>query len=83
MSKGPDYMTVVFRMPSDAAQRKAFSAALQLGEGFHGARITAMSLEDESTVLELIEQHEDFDEFIATEARSKARELHVAAEAAA
>lgn len=83
MSKGPDYMTVVFRMPNDAAQRKAFSAALQLGEEFHGASITAMALEDESTVLELIEQHEDFDESIAAEARAKARELHAAAEAAA
>lgn len=35
MSKGTDYMTVVFRMPNDVAQRKAFSAALQFGEEFH------------------------------------------------
>jgi len=82
MSKGTDYMTVVFRMPNDVAQRKAFSAALQFGEEFHGARITAMALEDESTVLELIEQHEDFDESIAAEARAQMRELHAAEEAA-
>lgn len=82
MSKGTDYMTVVFRMPNDVAQRKTFSAALQFGEEFHGARITAMALEDESTVLELIEQHEDFDESIAADARAQMRELHAAEEAA-
>lgn len=41
-----------------------------------------MALEDESTVLELIEQHEDFDESIAAEARAQMRELHAAEEAA-
>lgn len=42
---------------------------------------TAMSLEDEMTVLEMIEQHEDFDATIADEARAKTIELHRQAEA--
>lgn len=83
MAKGTDYMTVVFRMPNDATQRKTFGTALQLGGEFHGAQITAMALEDESTVLELIEQHEDFDESIADDARARAKELHANAEASA
>ena len=42
-----------------------------------------MSIEDEMTVLEMIEQHEDFPEYIADEAREKTKELHALAEAAA
>ena len=81
MSKSTDYMTVVFRMPKDSESRKRFSTALQLGGSFHGGEITGMSLEDEMTVLELIEQHEDFDTAIADDARAKTKELHADAEA--
>lgn len=42
---------------------------------------TAMSLEDEMTVLELIEQHPDFDESIAVEARAAAAKLAAKVEA--
>ena len=40
---------------------------------------TGMSLEDEMTVLEMIEQHPDFSEHIADEARTQTKELHAAA----
>lgn len=83
MSKGSDYLTVVIRMPKDAENRKKISSELRLGEQFHGGQITAMSLEDEMTVLELIEQHEDFEPHIAEEARAQSKELHATAEASA
>jgi hypothetical protein len=82
MSKGTDYLTVVIRMPKDAEDRKRLSATLQLGGKFCGGQITGMSLEDEMTVLECIEQHEDFDESIAEDARAKTKQIHAAAEAA-
>lgn len=72
------YVTVVIRMPEDAASKEQVSEGLKLIEPHR----TAMSLEDEMTVLELIEQHEDFPSHIADEARAKTAELHAAAEAA-
>jgi len=71
------YVTVVIRMPEDAASIEKVHEGLQLLKPHK----TAMSLEDEMTVLELIEQHEDFEPHIADEARAKAAELHAAAEA--
>lgn len=81
MANSTDYLTVVFRMPNDSESRKQVSASLQLGGSFHGAKITGMSLEDEMTVLEFIEQNEDFDEAIADDARAKTKKLHAEAEA--
>jgi len=66
-------------MPEDEASKKKVREGLALITPFQ----TAMSLEDEMTVLELIEQHENFDLTIADEARAKTLELHAAAEAAA
>ena len=74
-----NYTTIVIRMPSDAAGRATVQQALKLLEPHR----TAMSLEDEMTTLELIEQHPDFDESIAEEARRQVVELHKLAEAAA
>lgn len=71
------YVTVVIRMPDDEAGKKSVQDGLKLIEPFR----TAMSLEDEMTVLELIEEHEDFEPHIADDARAKADELHKAAEA--
>lgn len=72
------YTTIVIRMPEDAEAKKQVQNALKL----LAPHQTAMSLEDEMTVLELIEQHEDFREYIAEEARAKTAELHAQAEAA-
>lgn len=73
-----DYVTVVIRMPKDSEDKKQVQEGLKLIQPFQ----TGMSLEDEMTVLELIEQHDDFSEYIADEARAKAAELHRVAEAA-
>lgn len=81
MSKGTDYLTVVIRMPKDAKDRKRLSTTLKLGGEFCGGQITGMSMEDEMTVLELIEQHEDFDTAIADDARAKTKLIHADAEA--
>lgn len=72
------YTTIVIRMPEDAEGKKQVEQAFQLLKPHK----TAMSLEDEMTILELIEQHEDFPDHIAGEARAKTAELHVQAEAA-
>lgn len=79
MSK--DYLTVVIQLPGDPEQRKAVTAALPLSGNFHGGRITAMSLEDEITVNEFLEERLDCDD--VEEARSQAKALAARAEAAA
>lgn len=77
MSMGK-YVTVVIRMPEDEASKERVREGLKLLEPHQ----TGMSLEDEMTVLELIEQHEDFESHIGDDARAKAAELHAVAEAA-
>lgn len=72
-----NYTTIVIRMPTDEAGKEAVQQALNLLKPHQ----TAMSLEDEMTTLELIEQHPEFDEYIAEEARRKTVELHKRAEA--
>jgi hypothetical protein len=66
------FLTIVIRMPTDEVGKTAVQQALSLLEPHR----TGMSLEDEMTTLELIEQHPDFDERIAEDARRKAAELH-------
>lgn len=70
-----NYVTIVIRMPDDAAQKAEVNRALKQLEPHK----TGMSLDDEMTVLEMIEQHPDFPEYIADEARAQAKELHAAA----
>lgn len=70
-----NYVTIVIRMPDDAAQKAEVQRALKQLEPHQ----TGMSLEDEMTVLEMIEQHPDFSEHIADEARAQTKELHAAA----
>jgi hypothetical protein len=70
------YVTIVIRMPEGEAEKQQVSEGMRSLEPFK----TAMSLEDEMTVLEMIEQHEDFDATIADEARAKTIELHRQAE---
>lgn len=74
-----NYTTIVIRMPADEAGKEAVQQAMRLLEPHR----TAMSLEDEMTTLEMIEQHPDFDECIAEDARNKVAELHKQAEATA
>jgi hypothetical protein len=76
-----DYLTVVIQLPDEPEQRKTVTAALPLFGNFHGGRITAMSLEDEITVNELLEQKLDSDD--VEEAREKAKQIAAGAEAAA
>lgn len=71
------YVTIVIRMPEDEAEKQQVSESIKSLKPFQ----TAMSLEDEMTVLEMIEQHKDFDATIADEARAKTLELHRQAEA--
>ena len=71
-----NYTTIVIRIPDNEADKATVRDCLKRLEPFQ----TAMSLEDEMTVLEMIEQHEDFPEFIADEAREKTKELHALAE---
>jgi hypothetical protein len=66
-------------MPSDEGAKTSINEAIRMLDPF----CTAMSLEDEITVLEMIEQHEDFSDHIADDARIKARELHEANESLA
>lgn len=66
------YVTLVIRMPEGQAEQQQVSQAMKVLEPFR----TAMSMEDEMTVLELIEQHPDFDESIADYARAEAAKLH-------
>ena len=70
------YVTIVIRMPENEANKQQVSEAMKSLDPFK----TAMSLEDEMTVLEMIEQHEDFDTTIADDARAKTLELHRQAE---
>ena len=65
-----NYTTLVIRMPEDAEGKKRVQKGFELLTPYQ----TAMSLEDEMTVLELIEEHEDFPEYIAEEAREKAKD---------
>ena len=71
------YVTVVIKMPEDDAGKQQVRAALEALKPHQ----TAMSIEDEMTVLEMIEQHPDFEEYIADDARAKTLELHARAEA--
>ncbi|KGG87677.1 hypothetical protein P245_19695 [Comamonas thiooxydans] len=64
--------TVVARWPEDEKGKAVVQEALVALRPYQ----TAMSLEDEISVLEFIEQHPEFDESIADEAREQAKALH-------
>ncbi|WP_420213395.1 hypothetical protein ACN8ZM_39950 (plasmid) [Burkholderia aenigmatica] len=76
-----DYLTVVIQLPDDPEQRGAVTAALPVSGNFHGGRITALSLEDEITVNELLEEMLDGDEVDEARAKAKAILARVEAEA--
>lgn len=73
------FVTYVIRLPeTQEAKRRIVNGVRELVEK-HGGEITGASKEDEMTVLDMIEQHDDFADYIADEARAKAKELHAAA----
>jgi len=75
-----DYMTVVIQLPEDPVQRKAIGKALPMSGSFLGGRITAMSLEDEITVNEVLER--DLDPDTVELARAEAKRIARSAEQA-
>lgn len=78
MSTNCDVLTVVLQLPSDPELRKAVTQALALGGEFHGAKITAASMEDEMSTLEFVEEalEEEGLFHVLEEARNKAKALH-------
>ncbi|VWC79875.1 hypothetical protein BLA39750_01115 [Burkholderia lata] len=68
-----DYLTVVLQLPDDPDGRAAVSEALRVGGTFNGATITAVSLEDEITVNEILEEQMDSDEVDDARAHAKRR----------
>lgn len=69
-----DYITVVLKLPKDSASRKKVVDAFPIGKEFDGAKITALSLEDEITVNEFLENSVAAD--VVDDARKATRELH-------
>ena len=64
------FVTYVIRLPEDQeATREIVNGVRALVEK-NGGEITGTSNEDEMTILEMIDQHEDFREYIADEARA-------------
>ena len=73
------FVTYVIRLPeAQEAKRAIINGVKELAEK-HGGEITGASDQDEMTILDMIEQHEDFAEHIADEARAQAKELCAAA----
>lgn len=62
-------------MPEDEEGTAVINGAIKALEPYQ----TGMSMEDEMTILELIEGHDDFDPSIAENARAKAQEMQDAA----
>lgn len=74
------HQTYVIRLPdADAAREQIIRGIKELVEK-HGGEITAASREDAMTILDMIEQYDDFADYIADEARAKAKALHATAE---
>lgn len=78
MSSNIDVLTVVLQLPSDPELRKAVTQALALGSDFHGAKVTAASMEDEISTLEFVEEalEDEGLHHVLQEAREKAQALH-------
>lgn len=50
------FITLVIQLPQSEEAAKSVTEGLSIGGNFRGGQITAMSLEDEITVNELLEQ---------------------------
>lgn len=69
------FVTYVIRLPETQEAKSEIVSGVRALVEKHGGEITAASNEDEMTVLDMIEQHEDFPIHIADEARAQAKEL--------
>ncbi|MEW5512020.1 hypothetical protein ABGT16_05305 [Pseudomonas asiatica] len=69
------FLTYVIRLPEDQEAWPAINTGMRALVEQHGGEITAASDEDEMTILDMIENHQDFPEYIADEARAQAKEL--------
>lgn len=67
-----NYTTIVIRMPENEIERAKVRETLKALQPYQ----TAMSMEDEMTVLDMIEQHPDFEDHIADDARRDTKRLH-------
>lgn len=65
------YITIVVRVPENPESKAQLQAGLELLKPYQ----TAGSSEDEITVLDFIEEHEDFATHIADDARERAAAL--------
>ncbi|HFD3781052.1 TPA: hypothetical protein ACF4EW_002568 [Pseudomonas aeruginosa] len=74
-----NFVTYVIRLPETQEVRSAIVSGVRELVEKHGGEISGASNEDEMTVLDMIEQHEDFADYIADDARAKAKELHAKA----
>lgn len=70
-----DCLTYVIELPSNQESRRALVDGLRDLVERHGGEITASGQGDEMTVLDMIEQHEDFKTYIADDARRRASKL--------
>lgn len=66
------HITIVIRMPEGETELAKVQESLKALEPHQ----TAMSLEDEMTVLDMIEQHPEFADHIADDARRDAKRFH-------
>lgn len=69
-------LTYVIRFPDDMKHRRAIVEGIRELVEKHGGEVCGMSVEDEMTILDKIEQHEDFPDYIAEDARKATLELH-------
>ena len=69
------FVTYVIRLPDDQESKTAINTGLRALIEKHGGEITAASNEDEMTILDMIENHDDFPTHIADEARTEAKKL--------
>ena len=67
------FLTVVIQLPDDINQCNAITEQFKVSDEFLGGTVTAISLEDEITVNELLEEQLDSDLVAAT--RKKAKEF--------
>lgn len=66
------HITIVVQMPENEIELAKVREALKTLEPYQ----TAMSMEDEMTILDMIEQHPEFADHIIDDARRDAKRLH-------
>lgn len=69
------FVTYAIQLPDNAEAKKQILNGIRDLVEKHGGEITGLSNEDEMSVLDMIEQHENFQSYIADEARKQASEL--------